>query len=766
MTSQVNSALSVEDKVQVLISEMTIEEKTAQLCGIWTTDLINVSTRQFDPPKAAPHLKDGIGHITRIGAVSLLYPSDSAKVANEMQHYLVEQTRLGIPAIVHEESCAGYLARGATTFPQAIGLAATWQPELVEKMAGYIRQQLRAVGAHHALAPVLDVVRDARWGRVEETFGEDPFLVSRMGVAYINGLQNHDLREGIVATAKHFVGYGMSEGGMNWAPAHIPERELREIFLVPFIAAIQEANVASIMNAYHEHDGVPCGSSRELLVDLLRGELGFEGVIASDYFTLPAFINYHHIAKDAQEAAKYGLEASIDVELPTRDCYGQPLLDALAAGTIALDLVEASLRRVLTMKFQLGLFDNPYVDEGRVVEVYNTSEQIGLSRQLAEKSIVLLKNEGGILPLKSTLKSIAVIGPHADSIRLLQGDYHYPSHMEGIFNPDHSADAPVPVAETRIDWTTFFPPSITVLQGIRPLVSPETQVLYAKGCEVLSEDTRGFAEAVAAAQQAEVAVVVVGDKSGLSKGSTVGESIDRASLELFGVQQQLVEAIHATGTPVVVVLMIGRPASITWIAEHIPGVMVAWLPAQEGGSAIANTLFGKVTPGGKLPISFPRAVGQVPIYYNHKPSGGRTHWQGDYADMSAKPLFPFGFGLSYTTFEYGDLHISSPTVSADGTVKIQATVKNVGEQVGEEVVQLYLHDPIASVTRPVKELKGFQRVSLQPTEQRTLTFELPVQQLAFYDRQMNLVVEAGEIEVMIGCSSEDIRLRGSFNIVG
>lgn len=762
MTNKIymNPALSVEDKVRSLLAEMTVEEKTAQVCGIWATDLIDTTTRQFYAEKAAPHIKDGIGHITRIGAVSLLFPHESVKVANEMQRYLVENTRLGIPAIVHEESCAGYLARGATTFPQALSLAATWQPELVEKMAGHIRQQLRSVGAHHALAPVLDVVRDARWGRVEETFGEDPYLVSRMGVAYINGLQNHDLREGVVATAKHFVGYGMSEGGMNWAPAHIPERELREIFLVPFIAAIREANVASVMNAYHEHDGVPCGSSKELMVDLLRDELGFEGVVASDYFTLPSFINYHHVAKDAQEAAKYGLEAGIDVELPTRDCYGKPLLDALAAGTIEIGLVDVSVQRVLTQKFQLGLFDNPYADEGRVAEVYNTDEQINLSRQLAEKSMVLLKNAGNILPLSQTLKSIAVIGPHADSVRLMQGDYHYPSHMEGIFNPDQSADAPTPATETRLDWTEFFPPSTTVLQGIQALVSPETQVFYAKGCEVTGQDTSGFAAAVAAAEQAEIAIVVVGDKSGLSKGSTVGESIDRATLDLFGVQQQLVEVIHATGTPTVVVLMNGRPVTLNWIAEHIPGVLVAWFPAQEGGSAIANVLFGKASPGGRLPMSFPRGVGQIPVYYNHKPSGGRTHWQGDYADMSAKPLFPFGHGLSYAEFEYRDLHIS---LSKD-SVQIQVTVKNCGKWAGDEVVQLYLHDPIASVTRPVKELKGFERINLQPEEATTLTFEVAFEQLAFYDRQMNLIIEPGEIEVMVGSSSEDIRLRGKFEI--
>lgn len=759
-------ALSAEEHATRLLTEMTVEEKVAQLWGVWLTNLINTE-RQFAPDKARPFLQHGIGQISRIGASSLLPPQQSAELANQIQHFLVEETRLGIPAMVHEESCAGYLARGATTFPQAIGLAATWQPELLEKMTEVIRQQMRAVGAHHSLAPVLDVARDPRWGRMEETFGEDPFLISALGVAYIKGLQGADLTQGIIATAKHFLGYGWSEGGMNWAPAHIPERELREIFLTPFVAAIREANIRSFMNAYHELDGVPCGSSYELLVQLLRDELGFDGILASDYFTINMLVEYHHVAANKTEAARLALQAGMDLELPTADCYGEPLLQALRDGTIDIDLVNVCVQRILKLKHELGLFENPYIDTGRVPEFYDQPEQIDLSRELAQKSLVLLKNNTSLLPLPKTLGSIAVIGPSADSGRLLQGDYHYPSHMEGIFNPDVSLDSPNPVQPVRaLDWTEHFPPSVTVLQGIQAKVSADTQIRYAKGCDILSEDTSGFAEAVEIARQSEVAIIVVGDKSGLSRGATTGESIDRVSLTLPGVQQALIEAIHATGTPTIVVLTIGRALALPWIAENIPSVLVAWLPAQQGGAAIADALFGDVNPAGRLPVSFPRDVGQLPVYYNHKPSGGRTHWQGEYVEMSAKPLFPFGHGLSYSTFDYSDLHVTPQQIEPGGVVEIQVTICNSGQYAGDEVVQLYVHDPVASVTRPVKALKGFQRLTLQPSEAKTLTFTLDTRHLAFYDRLMNYVIEPGKIEVLIGGSSEDIRLSGSFEILG
>jgi beta-glucosidase len=757
---------SIDARVRDLLARMTLDEKLAQMGGMWVSDLID-EQKAFVAAKAQTVIPDGIGHISRIGSATLLPPQQSAALANTIQKYLVEQTRLGIPAIVHEESCAGYMARGATSFPQAIGLASTWEPDLVAELARVIRTQMRAVGAHHTLAPVLDVARDPRWGRVEETFGEDPYLITQIGNAYIRGVQSDDIAHGVVATGKHFAGHGWSEGGRNWGVVRIPEREFREVFLTPFWAAIKEAGIASMMNAYHELDGIPCGSSKELMVDILREEMSFEGVVVSDYFTLDAFVNYHRVAVDAQDAARQGMEARIDIELPAWKYYHDPLREAVESGQVEIGLVDAAVKRVLRMKVQLGLFENPYVDDGKVLEVFNTPEQRDLSLKVAEKSIVLLKNDG-LLPLPADLKSVAVIGPSADSIRLLQGDYHYPAHLERLFDTDISSDLPTsPVRGLNTgNIREHFPPSVSVLSGIRAAVSADAEVHYAPGCEVNSDDTSGFEEAVAAAQRAQVAVVVVGGRSGLAPHCTCGESIDRAELGLPGVQQQLVEAIHATGKPAVVVLLNGRPLALPWIAEHIPAVVEAWLPAQEGGTAIAHVLFGEVNPGGKLPMTFPRDPGQLPLYYNYKPSGCRSHWRGDYIDMSVTPLFPFGHGLSYTQFAYSNLQIAPEAVVPAGTVTISIDVKNTGAREGDEVVQLYLADRVGSVTRPVRELKGFKRITLQPGETKTVIFKVPVTHLAFYNRAMALVVEPGTVDVMVGSSSADIRASGTFEITG
>ncbi len=594
--------------------------------------------------------------------------------------------------------------------------------------------------------------------------GRIPYLISQMGIAYVRGLQGPDLGAGVVATGKHFVGYGASEGGMNWAPAHIPERELREMYVTPFAAVIQEARLASVMNAYHEIDGVPLGSSKALLHDLLRGELGFDGVVVSDYFAVPTLLSYHRIARDEGDAARLALEAGIDIELPAVHCYGEPLRAAVQSGAVRLSLVDAAVHRVVRMKFDLGLFDNPYVDAAAAAAVFDTAEQRHLARRIAQKSIVLLKNDG-VLPLDPTLASIAVIGPNANSVRNLQGDYHYPTHIEAMFGAAEEGDMS-PRPDGSVNLAQHFVPTVTVLAGIRSAVSSQTVIHTAAGCEVLGTSTAGFAEAIAAAQKAEVAVVVVGDKAGLVDGCTSGESLDRAELGLPGVQQALVEAVVATGTPVVVVLINGRPLALPWMAAHVAAIVEAWLPGEEGGHAVADVLFGRVNPGGRLPISLPVTVGQVPVYYNHKPSGGRTNWKGDYVDASTKPLFPFGHGLSYTTFEYANLDISPKQVGAAETVFIRVEVTNAGARSGEEVVQLYVHDVVASVTRPVKELKGFKRIALEPGEKCAVRFDFAVSQLAFYDRSMRFVVEPGTIEVLIGSSSENIRLTCTFDIIG
>ncbi|MEW5717003.1 MAG: glycoside hydrolase family 3 N-terminal domain-containing protein [Chloroflexota bacterium] len=751
-----NASQSIAERVNDLLARMTIQEKIAQLGSAWVYEL--QEGQSFSEAKAASLLGNGIGQITRIGGGSTLAPRASAEMANAIQSYLVQHTRLGIPAIVHEECCSGLMTLGATCFPQIIGLASTWRPELAEQMTTIIRAQMRAVGAHQGLAPVLDIARDPRWGRVEETFGEDPMLSAMMGVAYVRGLQGRDLRDGVMATGKHFVGYSFSEGGMNCSPVHLGAREMREVYLMTFEAVIREARLAAMMNAYSELDGVVVAASRAILTDLLRGELGFDGIVVSDYSAVIMLNNFHSIAPDKSGAACLALNAGIDVELPHTDCYGQPLLDALHAGQISEALIDVSVGRVLQKKFELGLFENPYVDVGRALAVYETPEQRALARQIAQQSIVLLKNDGGILPLKKEIGALAVIGPNAHDARNLLGDYAYPPHIEKLLttNPELAAGS------GQLDGSVRVP---SVLEAITQKVSPRARVLYARGCAVNDDDTTGFAEAVRVTQESDAAIVVVGDKSGLNPDCTCGESRDRADLGLPGVQEELVRAIVATGKPVIVVLVNGRPLAIPWIAEHVPAIVEAWLPGEEGGAAIADILFGDVNPGGKLTMTFPRAVGQIPIFYNHKPSGGKSHWQGDYVSMNVAPLFPFGHGLSYTRFEFSNLHIDPPREESP-SVKIMLDVKNVGARAGDEVVQLYVRDEFASVPRPVKELKGFVRVTLAPGETRSVIFDLPVAQLAFYDEDMRLVVEPGTIQVMVGSSSEDIRLRGAFEIPG
>jgi beta-glucosidase len=749
-----------DERISDLLSQMTLDEKVAQIGSFWVYEVLDGLT--FSPEKARRLMAHGAGQVTRLGGASNLKPRQAAELANAIQKYLLDTTRLKIPAIIHEECCAGYMAYGATVFPQAIGVASAWEPELVEEMTGVIRRQMRAVGAHQALAPVLDIARDARWGRVEETFGEDPYLAARLGAAYIKGLQGEDLKTGIVATAKHFVGYGLSEGGMNWAPAHIPPRELREVYLYPFEAAVKAAGLASLMNAYHELDGIPCGASKELLTNILRGEWGFDGTVVSDYFTINTLQSYHDLTPDKAEAARLALEAGIDVELPSTDCFGDPLRQAVQQGLIRESLVDQAVRRVLEQKFALGLFENPYVDAGSVA--FDTPPQRQLAREIAQKSIVLLKNDGGLLPLKKDIGSLAVIGPNADQVRHLFGDYSYPAHIETLLEMHHKNPFGQPLPDNITEIKDFIQVA-SVLTAIKSAASPQTVVRYAQGCGVRDESRAGFAEAVAAAAQSEVVVLVMGDKAGLTDDCTSGEARDRAELDLPGVQAELVKAIYDTGKPVVLVLITGRPVTLGWMARDLPAILEAWLPGEEGAGAIADVLFGDVNPGGRLPMSFPVDVGQIPVYYGHKPSGGRSHWKGDYVEMSSRPLYPFGYGLSYTSFDYTNLRIETPQTWAGETVIIRADVRNSGTHAGDEVVQLYVHVPSAAVTRPVKELKGFKRVTLTPGETRTICFELAVNQLGFYDGAMQFVVEPGPVSVMVGASSEDIRLTGTFDII-
>ncbi|MBN8638419.1 MAG: glycoside hydrolase family 3 C-terminal domain-containing protein, partial [Anaerolineae bacterium] len=489
-----DASRSAEERSADLLARMTLAEKVAQLGSAWVYELLDNIT--FAPEKSAPKLKLGIGHITRIGGASNVNPRQSAEVANAIQKWLLDNTRLRIPAIVHEECCSGYMAKGATVFPQAIGVASTWQPELVEAMGDVIRKQMRAVGGHHALAPVLDVTRDARWGRVEETFGEDPYLVSQMGMAYVRGIQGQTLADGVIATGKHFVGYGMTEGGMNWSPAHLTLRELRDTYLVPFEAAVREAGIASIMNGYHEIDGIPCGANKWLLNDVLRGEWGFDGTVVSDYFAVTQLQTYHRIATTRVEAAHLALDAGIDVELPFTDAYSDELVKAIEAGHVPVELLDQSVLRLLQQKFALGLFEQPYVDAEAVR--FDTPDERALARTLAEQSIVLLRNEGSLLPLAKTLKKIAVIGPNADSIRNLFGDYSYPAHMESLIEAMTDNVFNQPKAQGIVVSDDFIKTE-SILTAVKVADDIDSEIVYAQGCGVRDTSTDGFAAAVAAA---------------------------------------------------------------------------------------------------------------------------------------------------------------------------------------------------------------------------------------------------------------------------
>ncbi len=752
---------SNKNHAKKLLEKMTLDEKLAQIGSFWIFEL--QKSGEMDWEKTASKLKNGIGQITRLAGGSTYEPQKAAKAANKLQQLLVNKTRLGIPAILHEECCMGAVVLGGTTYPHMLGLASTFQTELAERMTREIRKQLMAVGTRQGLAPVLDIATDPRWGRVEETFGEDPILVSRFGISYIKGLQSDDLSQGVIATAKHFIGHSISQGGLNCAPVHIGLREIYETYMAPFQAAIQDAGVASIMNSYPELDGDVVAASPRILNDLLRDELGFDGLLVSDYEAVIMLHNFHFIAGTPAKAAVLALKAGIDIELPTIECYGDPLREALENGDINLEIVEKAVQRHLQMKLELGLFENPYVDEGQAVEVFETKEQRILAREIATQSMVLLKNNG-LLPFAKDMDTLAVIGPNADSERNLLGDYSYASMSELM--RARIPENPFFTEAYRDNVTPHQIKVTTILDGIRSAMSNKTKILYAKGCDNQSDDNSGFEEAVAAAKKADAVVLVLGDKSGLTPACTTGETRDCANLKLPGMQEALANAILEIGKPVALVLVNGRPYAFPELAAKVDAILEAWLPGEEGGNAVADILFGEVNPGGKLPITFPRSAGQLPLVYNAKPSGKRSHWYGDYTDEKVTPLFPFGHGLSYTSFKYSDFQINSVKVSAGEEVHVSVRLENTGEIIGDEVVQLYTHQTYASIPRPLKELKGYQRLTLKPGEAKQVTFHLPVDMLAFYGLDLKLSLEPGEVKVLVGSSSEDIRLSGAITITG
>jgi len=758
-------AATVDARVDDLLERMTLDEKLAQLGCLWSTDLLREGA--LAPDAVATRMPHGIGQITRIGASTGLRARESAAFMNDVQRVAVERTRLGIPIVVHEESVGGLCQRDATVFPQALALAATWDPALIERVAGVIRVEMRAVGARLGLAPVLDVARDPRWGRVEETYGEDPVLVGTLGVAYVRGLQTDDLRHGVVATGKHFLAYAMSEGGRNWGPVQMGPRELREVYAEPFAAAIRDAGLAAVMNSYASVDGLPCAGSHQILTGLLRDELGFGGVVVADYFSVAQLLEHHRIAADPGEAARRALTAGLDMELPAVRFYGEPLREEIAAGRVAMEVVDTAVRRVLRMKVALGLFEEPYVDSEAAAEAFDTPAHRALARTAVAEGAVLLTNDG-VLPLASTLRRVAVIGPGADDARLLQGDYHYPAHLEMIYAAPHDLATEgldtLPQAGGAYAAGPYFTPHVTPLAGLRAALGEGVEIRYVTGCGVLGADRSGFAEAVQAARDAEVTVVVVAGKSGLLRPVTVGEGNDATSLALTGVQHELIDVLAETGTPLVVVVISGRVHTLDRVAARANAVVFVAPPGEEGGHGLADILTGASNPSGRLPVSLPRSVGQVPVYVGTRAGGDRAMFFGDYIDAPTTPLFAFGHGLSYTAFAYSDLTVQG--ARTDTPVEVAVTVRNTGDRSGDEVVQLYCRDDAASVARPDRMLVGFARVPLDAGHARRVTFTVDPSRLAFYDPDMRFVVEPGSFTFGVGASSADMRAERSIVLDG
>ncbi len=801
----------ISNRVINLLGQMTLEEKVAQLCCVLPNMLIGKNGP--DSKLMKQHMPNGLGRMTQFAMFFWKSPTEIAQFANAIQTWVIENTRLGIPLLFQNEVLNGFLAIGAANFPTPINMASAWRPDLVGEAASIIREEMRAVGVRKGLAPVVDLAQDPRWGRVYETYGEDPYLNALNGTAFAKGLQTDDLQEGVISCAKHFLGYSISQGGINQAAIHIGQRDLYEKFAFPFEAMIHEAGLRSVMCTYSEIDGIPVSVNPAVLRDLLRDKMGFQGSAICDGSSIELCVEQQHVCRDMKEAAVMALEAGLDADTPVTIAFHH-LADAVNEGLVKMEILDEAVSRVLTSKFELGLFENPFVDEGKVLEVFNNPEGKRISRQIADESIILLKNENNLLPLNRNIRSIAVIGPHADSLRNLFAGYSMPASLEMLKGmvksmtgkkkekEDKASMAGVADAleKTNLvegqkkvqnvgqglglfgkigrilfkDMNAFITDSfhsISIKDSIKEHVAEQTKVYCEEGCDIVDESKKRFGKAIRAAKKSDVAILALGGKSGW-KNSTSGEGQDRSDLNLPGAQEELLKAIVKTGKPVVLVLLNGRPLTIPWAAEHASAILECWIPGQEGARAIGGVLFGEINPSGKLPVTIPRSVGQVPIYYNHKMGSsyskgtmGFFDHQG-YNNEPSTPLYPFGFGLSYTHFAYRDLEITPSESAIDKEVLITCVVENIGSRYGDEVVQLYLHDREAHVTRPVKELKGFKKVSLKPGQKCKVTFNVPLSLLGFYNETMQFVVEPGNVDVLIGSSSEDILLQGSFNIKG
>jgi beta-glucosidase-like glycosyl hydrolase len=759
-------ALPVAERVDALLAEMTLEEKIGQLGSRWLgndmqdagdpppdADPLNVAPMQdvFAASGTVPleeAIRHGLGHLTRVYGSAPVTAEQGAAETVRLQRAVVERSRLGIPAIVHEECLTGFTTYGATVYPAAIAWAATFDPGLVERMAAAIGRDMRAVGVHQGLSPVLDVVRDYRWGRVEETMGEDPYLVAMLGAAYVRGLEG----AGVIATLKHFAGYSASRAARNHGPVPMGRRELMDMILPAFETAIALGGAGSVMNSYSDVDGVPAAADSWLLTEVLREEWGFTGTVVSDYWAVPFLATMHRVAADPGEAGAQALAAGVDVELPDTLGFGQGLAERVRRSELPESLVDRAALRVLTQKVRLGLLDPSWTPEGSVAGAatvdLDSPANRALARELAERSVILLA-AGDVLPLlgegRTAPARIAVVGPAADDPRTFMGCYAFPNHVLPR-HPGFGLGVEAP----------------TVLDALRAEL-PGAAITYERGCDVRDEDRSGFPAAVAAARAADLCVAVVGDLAGLFGQGTSGEGCDAEDLRLPGPQADLLAELAATGTPVIVVVVSGRPYALGEVHAEAAALVQAFMPGEEGGAAIAGVLSGRIQPAGRLPVQIPRTPGGQPGTYLQPPLGADSH---GISNLDPSPLFPFGHGLSYTTFEVGDLLISDADVPTDGEFTVSVTVRNTGGRAGEEVVQLYLHDVLAQVTRPVRQLAGFARVRLEPGESTGVRFHVHADRTAFTGRDLRRVVEPGDVEVLVGTSAADLPCRGGVRLTG
>jgi beta-glucosidase len=707
ISSSSSQRTTLEGKINALVARMTLAEKLGQL-----QQLDGEANGQYRPEHP---------EMIRKGLLGTTLNIRGAKRTNELQRIAMQESRLKIPLLFAFDVIHGY----RTVFPVPLGEAASWDLKAVERAAAVAAAEASAAGVRWTFAPMVDIARDGRWGRIVEGSGEDTFLGSAMAGARVRGFQGKDYSAPgkVVACAKHWVAYGAAEAGRDYNSTEVSERTLREVYFPPFKAAL-DAGVGTFMSAFNDLNGEPTSANPFTLTRVLRKEWQFDGIVVSDYESVRELMN-HGIAASEAEAAEAGLAAGVDVEMVSR-LYNKHGEQLLREGKFSLAAIDEAVRRVLRIKYRLGLFDKPYTEESRESAVMLSRENLAAAREVAGRSLVLLKNERETLPLAKSLGSIAVIGPLADDQLSIIGSWTGDGRKED---------------------------AVTLLAGIKAKVPASTRINYARGCEVIGGTTEGVAEAVAAARQSDVAILAIGESAEMS-----GEASSRTSLDLPGHQLELVKAVVATGKPTVVVLMNGRPLTINWLAENTPAILETWFAGTQGGHAIADALFGDINPGGKLPVTFPRSVGQLPLYYNHKNTGrppdANNKYTSKYLDMPWTPLYPFGYGLSYTQFKLANLQLSATSIAPDGQLTVSVEVENVGKRAGDEVVQLYLKDLAASITRPVRELRGFERVTLRPGEKRRLQFQLTSEHMGFYNRDMRFVVEPGDFKVFVGNSSE------------